>query len=92
MPTNKDIEEKIDSVNIEMVKGIAVINTNIEGIHRRLDILNGKVSDHEKRLNQSDLGQAKLNGKFETESSWRSWLLPTLSAILTGLMVYLFTN
>jgi hypothetical protein len=94
MPSNKDLEQKLDNLHLLAIEKFAIITTKTDGINTRLDTLNGKVSDHEKRLQDSALDRNGMHAEIgavraqKTVPTWVAVVLP----IFTALVIYFLTK
>lgn len=86
------LETKIDNIRITMAENFGVTKTELINIKDHLAILNGRVGTVEVKITDVIIKASTQAGKFENINSWRSWLLPTLTALLTGLSVYIITK
>ncbi len=73
-----DISKQVSDLGTQMATGFSAV-------HTRQDIANGRTSKNETEV-------TILKEKLGDANSWKAWLLPTLTAILTGLAVFVLTH
>lgn len=88
----KPQEDKIDTLSIYVAENFGSLKTELINIKDHLARLNGQVAK-----NVLDIGDIKLkantqDGQISNVTSWRIWLMPTLSALLTGMTIYIITR
>lgn len=71
------VAQKVDDGNIKMNEGFL-------GVNKRLDTLNGKVAEHERRLNNEDQRESYQKGKSQT-LKYITMLALSVAAILATL-------
>lgn len=64
------------------------VNVGFTGVNRRLDILNGKVAEHEKKLTNNDVVAANKDGKMST---W-VFLGSHVVSVVIALIIFVVTN
>ena len=75
----KDISNQISTLALEVAKGFARSDALGEGIQRRLDVLNGKVAEHERSIKSQEVKDAvqadrvsALQKNEQNSKLWRS--------------------
>lgn len=82
--------KKDDTVNLSSqiaeLRGITI--KGFQGVDEHFKILNGKVAEHERRLNQNDLSQSEQKGKKEGMSNIWKIIYTGLTIILSILALF----
>lgn len=87
-----NIETKIDNMRITMAENFGVTKTELIFIKEHLMTLNGKIAEHEKKIIDVIIESNSQGGQLDNISTWRNWLLPTLTSLLTGLAMYIILH
>lgn len=78
-------DKRLDDLAKQMTDLATQMAAGFAASHARHDTANGKLIRNENEI-------TKLNERMNNQVSWKSWLMPTLTALLTGLAVYIITH
>lgn len=86
------IEEKIDNIRITMAENFGVTKTELKNITEHLNILNGRVGAVEVKVTDIVIKATTQSTRLDNISTWRGWLLPVLTGLLSAMTVYIITK
>ena len=78
-------DKRLDDLARQLADLAIQMATGFSAVHTRQDTANGRTSKNENEI-------VRLDEKMMGQTSWKSWLMPTLTALITGLAVYIITH